>query len=164
MVKRVRLLYRALGAAALAVTLLTSGAGSALAAEKDVHGTIIDTHKDKEEWVIWTSSLTGKLQPITVDMSRMSDTFARHDIGEPIHIIVQEREFNTYRGLALVSEGSYVQGENLGVQERYEVKSDSIKAHVGNSPEDDEALAQDHRDNNLKRKEEEAKGNQNGSR
>jgi hypothetical protein len=157
-VMRMRGLHRAFGAAAVATALLVSGASSALAAEKDVHGTIVETHDSKEEWVILTSSLTGREQPITIDMSRMSDTFARHKVGEPIHIIVQERESNTYRALALVSEGSYVEGENLGVQERYEVKEDSIKAHVGNSPDDDEALNQDHRNSNLRQNQEEAKG------
>src|SRR6476659_9182545 len=103
---RMRGLHRAFGAAAVATALLVSGASSALAAEKDVHGTIVETHDSKEEWVILTSSLTGREQPITIDMSRMSDTFARHKVGEPIHIIVQERESNTYRALALVSEGS----------------------------------------------------------
>ena len=164
MVKRIGLLYRAFGAAVVAVSLLAFAPGSALAAQKDVHGTIIAANDEKEEWVILTSSLTGKEQPITVDMSRMSDTYARHKRGEPIHIIVEERQNDTYRGVGFVASGSYVEGENLGVQERYETQESSIKAHVANVPEDDEALNQQHRQNDLKRKEEEAKGSENGSK
>src|SRR5207248_193300 len=107
--------------------------------------------------------VSGRERPITIDMSRLSGTFERHKVGEPVTLTVRARESDTYLGLRLVSEGSYVDQATLGTQERYETQSSSIKAHVGNVPEDDESLNQQHRDNDLRRNEEEAKGSNNGS-
>jgi len=162
MLSRIRLLYRAFAAAAVALSLLAFGPSGALAAF-EAHGTIVSTNEGKETWVIVTDALGKPNQPITVDLSRLSGTFTRHGKGEPVALLLEARPNDTYRVLSLLEEGSYVGGETLGVQERYETLDSSIKAHVNNVPEDDEALNQQHRDNNLNRKEEEAKGNQNGS-
>jgi hypothetical protein len=164
MLGTLRSLYRPLAAALIGLSLLVVGPAVALADDSfDVTGTIIDKHGDKETWVVWTDAVGGKSRPITIDMSHLSGTFDRHQVGEPITITVKPRESDTYLGVRLVSEGSYVDQATLGTQERYETQSSSIKAHVGNVPEDDEALNQQHRDNDLKRQNEESKGNNNGS-
>lgn len=63
------------------------------------------------------------------------------------------REYDSYLMLGLVAEGSYVGQQDLGVREEYQTRGSLIKAHVGNVPEDDESLSQQHRDNDLRRHE-----------
>lgn len=63
----------------------------------------------------------------------------------------------------MIPEGSYVDQATLGSQERYETRGSSIKAHVANVPEDDAALNQQHRDDDLRHPDEESKGDNNGS-
>jgi len=152
MLSRVRSLIRPLGAALVGLSLLVSGPAVALADDGsfDATGTIIDKHGDKETWVLWTDAVGGKERPITIDMSHLSGTFDSHKKGETVTITIRGRENDTYLGIRLVSEGSYVDQATLGTQERYETQSSSIKAHVGNVPEDDEALNQQHRDNDLR--------------
>jgi hypothetical protein len=162
MLSRVRLLYRVIGAAVVGVSLFAFGPAGVFAAF-EVHGTIISTNDAKETWVIVTDGLGKPNQPITVDLSSLSGTFRNHDVGETVALLIQPRANDTYKVLSLISEGSYVNGDDLGVQERYETQDSSIKAHVGNVPEDDESLNEQHRDNDLRRNDEEAKGNQNGS-
>jgi hypothetical protein len=165
MLDTTRSLYRPLGAALIGLALLLVGPTVALADDDtfDVTGTIVGKHGDKETWVVLTDSVGGKTRPITIDMSHLSGTFDRHKVGEPITITVKGRDFDSYLGIRLISEGSYVDQATLGTQERYETQSSSIKAHVANVVEDDEALNQQHRDNDLKRNDEEAKGDNNGS-
>jgi hypothetical protein len=152
MVGKLRSLYRPLGAALIGLSLLVIGPAVALADDDsfDVTGTIVDKHGDKQTWVVLTSDVGGKERPITIDMSHLSGTFDRHKVGEPITITIRGRDHDSYLGLRLVSEGSYVDGATLGTQERYQTQGSSIKAHVGNVPEDDESLNQQHRDNDLK--------------
>ncbi len=164
MLGTIRSLYRPLGAVLIGLSLLVVGPAVALADDSfDATGTIIDKHGDKETWVLWTDAVGGKSRPITIDMSHLSGTFDRHAVGETVTINIKGRENDTFLGIRLISEGSYVDQATLGTQERYETQGSSIKAHVGNVPEDDEALNQQHRDNDLKRNNEEAKGDNNGS-
>jgi|SRR5581483_11366740 len=165
MLGRVRSLCRPLGAAIVGLSLFVVGPAVALAGDDsfDVTGTIVDKHGDKETWVVLTSDVGGKERPITIDMSHLSGTFERHKVGEPVTINIRARENDTYLGLGLISEGSYVDQATLGTQERYETQSSSIKAHVGNVPEDDESLNQQHRTNDIRHEDEESKGDNNGS-
>ena len=142
---------RALAAAAVALGLVAFGPTSAFAASKDVTGTIVSVNDEKREWVILTSSLTGSEQPITVDLSDRGSLFRTFGVGQPISIRVEEREYNTYLVTHLISEGSYVDNATFGVQETFQTQDSSIKAHVGNVPDDDEALAKQQRENNLRR-------------
>lgn len=142
---------RALSVAVVAAGLVALVPTSASAATKDVTGTIISVNDEKREWVILTSSLTGKEQPITLDLSDRGTLFRTHGVGQPISVQVMEREYNTYLVTSLISEGSYVDGSTFGVQETFQTQDSSIKAHVGNVPDDDEALAKQQRQNNLKR-------------
>ena len=146
---------RALSVAVVAAGLVALAPTSAFAATKDVTGTIISVNDEKREWVILTSSLTGKEQPITLDLSDRGTLFRTHGVGQPISVQVMEREYNTYLVTNLISEGSYVDGATFGVQETFQTQDGSIKAHVGNVPDDDEALAKQQRQNNLKRDDDE---------
>src|SRR2546423_7704243 len=109
MLGTIRSLYRPLGAALIGLSLLVVGPAVALAGDSfDATGTIIDKHGDKETWVLWTDAVGGKERPITIDMSHLSGTFDRHQVGEPVTITIRGRDNDTYLGLRLVSEGSYV--------------------------------------------------------
>ena len=141
---------RALSVAIVAAGLVALVPTAALAASKDVTGTIISTNDEKREWVIYTSSLTGKEQPITVDVSDRGSLYRTFGVGQPISVRVMERESNTYLVTDLISQGSYVDNATFGVQDTFQTQDSSIKAHVGNVPDDDEALAKQQRNSNLK--------------
>jgi hypothetical protein len=168
--KRIGLLYRAFGALVVAATLLASAPQGALADKKSnpnertVTGTVYSHNEEKSTIILVTGDLGTKNQPITIDMRDFKGTFRSVDDGQSLSLLVIPRQQDSWLMTGFVSEGSYVHRDDLGVQERYETLDSSIKAHVGNVPEDDEALNQQHRDNDLRRKEEEAKGNQNGSK
>lgn len=92
-----------------------------------------------------------KNQPITIDMSDMSGQFRAVGVGQSYTITGMPREKNSSLAIAYVSDGSYVQRNDLGAREEFETRASSIKAHVGNVVEDDEALSQQHRNNKLRR-------------
>ena len=142
------------GFAALAV--VTAAPISAYAGDGDtfdVSGTVNSKNEDKETIVFITDDLGKKNQPITIDMSHMSSAFVAIRAGQSASFTIEARESNSYLAHTLVSEGSYVNGTDLGTQEVFQTRSSSIKAHVANVGEDDEALSQQHRDNNLRRQE-----------
>jgi hypothetical protein len=119
----------------------------------DVLGTVHSKNEGKETIVFITDDLGVKNQPITIDMSNMSSQFVAIKAGQPAHFTIRTRENDSYLAYTLVSEGSYVRQTDLGTRENFETRDSSIKAHVQNVVEDDEALAQQHRDNNLRRDE-----------
>ncbi len=118
-----------------------------------VSGTVYSKNEGKETIVIITDAFGVKNQPITIDMSYFSRLFEAVGVGQSISLEILTREDDSYLMIGLVSEGSYVGQQDLGVREEYQTRSSSIKAHVGNVPEDDESLSQQHRDNNLRRHE-----------
>ena len=120
----------------------------------DVTGTVYSKNEGKETIVFITDGLGVKNQPITIDMSNMSSQFVAIKAGQSATFTIRGREHDSYLAYTLISEGSYVHQADLGTREEFQVRDSSIKAHVGNVPEDDEALAQQHRDNNLRRQDE----------
>jgi len=149
--------WRSLIAALAVSTVLVSGAQSAFADkktnpnEREIAGTVYSHNDEKKTIVLITDDFGVKNQPVTVDFDDFKNTFRALDDGQSVSLLVLPRDHDSYLMTGLVSEGSYVHRDDLGVQERYEVRDSSIKAHVGNVPEDDESLNQQHRDNNLHR-------------
>lgn len=155
--------FRAMLAAVAAFALVSAVPSSAFAADAmDVSGTVHSKNEEKETIILITDDLGRKNQPITIDMSRMSDNFVAIREGQSVTLTIIPRENDSYRAWYLVDQDSYTQRLNLGTEERFETQSSSIKAHVGNVPEDDEALGQQHRENNLQRKQDQDSNNQPG--
>jgi len=151
--------WRSLFAALAVSTVLVSGSQSAFADkktnpnEREIAGTVYSHNDEKKTIVLITDDFGVRNQPITLDFDDFKNTFRALDDGQAVSLLVLPRDHDSYLVTGLVSEGSYVHREDLGTQERYEVRDSSIKAHVGNVPEDDESLNQQHRDNNLRRNE-----------
>ena len=153
------------GARRRVATALLAGALSALAIggvasaaddRFDITGTIYDVEYDDGATtaIIVTSDLIGKPQPITVDVSQIKNV----DItpGTAIQLSIYSREDDTYLAREVVREYPYVNGAHFGVEEWMTTRNDSIQAGVGNVPEDDESLAQQHRSpQNLREREDE---------
>jgi len=154
MASRVLLACRLL-IAAFAVVAVTAGAPSGVMARDtfDATGTVESKNEDKETIILITDALGKKNQPITVDMSDMSGQFRAIRVGQSVTIEIRARESNSYKAYSIVGQGSFTDQADLGVQERFQTQSSSIEAHVGNTPNDDESLAQQHRDNDLRRDE-----------
>jgi len=143
-----RPLARSLAVAGFAATMTIGAlAGSALADEQrfDITGTVLEVNGD--QLVILTSDVIGKPQPITVDVSQLRGLQITADT--PIQLTIMPREHDTYLATGIVRESPYVNGADFGVSEEFTVRQDSIQAGVGNVPEDDEALNQQHRTNDL---------------
>ena len=126
----------------------------------DVTGTVHSKNEGKETIVFITDDLGVKGQPITIDLSAMSSQFVAIKAGQSATISIAKRESNSYLAYAIVSEGSYVHRADFGASQSHDMKADSIKAHVGNVPEDDEALSQQHRQNDLKRNDDDDHSNE----
>jgi hypothetical protein len=151
MASRVLWSCRLLIAAFAAFAVVAGMPGGALARVTfDASGTVESKNSDKEEIVLITDVLGKKNQPITIDMSGLSDNFVAIRVGQSVTLEIAARESDSYKAYAIRDQNSYVKGDDLGTQERYETQSGSIKAHVGNVPEDDESLGQQHRDNDLR--------------
>lgn len=146
---RIRPLVRSLAIAAFSAAV-TVGAltGSALADEDrfDVTGTVLEVRGDLV--IILTDDLIGKPQPITVDVSQLKGL--QITPNTPIQLTITPREHDSYLATAIVRESPYVNRAEFGVREEFTVRQDSIQAGVGNVPEDDEALNQQHRTNDLR--------------
>lgn len=154
MASRVLFSRRALLAAVAALAVVVAAPNGVLARDTfDITGTVESKNADKETIVFITDDLGVRGQPITIDMSHMSSQFEAIRVGQSASFSIERRESNSYLAHVLVSEGSYVQRADLGVREVFETRSESIKAHVGNVPEDDESLSQQHRTNDLRRQE-----------
>ena len=92
-----------------ACSLLAASAPPAAAANSfDVSGTILSIQG--QNIVLWTSSVTGSPQPITITVSELKDFQAK--VGDPMSLTVMAREFNTYLALGITGEGSFVIGED----------------------------------------------------
>lgn len=141
-----------IAAIAVLVTVSVAPAAASAAWTTDISGTVHSKNEAKETIVFITDDFGVKNQPITIDMSKMSSQFVAVGVGQSYSLTVMPRENDSYLAIAYVSEGSYVQRNDLGAREEFETRGSSIKAHVGNVPEDDESLAQQHRKNDLKRK------------
>jgi hypothetical protein len=127
---------------------LASLVGSAAAADDrfDITGTVLEVRND-HTLVILTSDLGGKARPITVDVSYLKGLQVTPNT--PIQLTIMPREYDSYLATQIVRESPYVNGAEFGVQEWMTTRQDSIQAGVGNVPEDDEALNQQHRSNDL---------------
>lgn len=141
--------------AAFAVLAVTAGAPTAAMARStfDASGTVYSKNESKETIVLITDALGKKNQPITIDMSSLSESFIAIKVGQAVTIEIAARESDSFKAYSIIAQDSYVRGDTLGTQERYETQNSSIKAHVANVPEDDEALNQQHRQNSLRRDE-----------
>jgi hypothetical protein len=147
--RRIRPLLRSLVVAGFtaAVTLGTLiGSASADDDRFDITGTVLEVRGD--QLVILTSDLIGKAQPITVDVSYLRGL--QITPNTPIQLTIMPREDDSFLATAIVRESPYVNGADFGVREQFTVRQDSIQAGVGNVPEDDEALNQQHRTNDLR--------------
>src|SRR6187200_398774 len=133
---------RTLGSLLVAASVLAMGASGVLAASYTVSGTVIASDEGKQTLVLLTSDVIGTEQPITIDMSKVPEQFQAATVGSALSLQVESREADTYLATGVVSDESYAERDTQGA---------SIKAHVGNTPDDDEALTQQHRDNNLRR-------------
>jgi hypothetical protein len=152
MASRVLVSCRTLLAAIAALAVVAAVPTGALARDTfDASGTVDSKNEDKETVVLITDALGVKNQPITVDMSHMSGAFRAIGVGQSVQMEIAARESNSYLAYTVRFEGSYVPGSDLGAREEFETAGSSIKAHVQNVPEDDESLAQQHRDSNLRR-------------
>src|SRR6188508_2801340 len=152
MASRVLLSRRALLTAVAALAMVVAAPNGVFARDTfDVSGTVESKNGEKETIVFITDDLGKKGQPITIDMSDMSEQFEAIRVGQSASFSIERRESNSYLAHVLVSEGSYVQRTDLGTREEFETRGSSIKAHVQNVVEDDESLAQQHRDSNLRR-------------
>jgi len=139
-------------AAFAALAVVAAAPTGALARDTfDASGTVNSKNEDKETIVLITDALGVKNQPITIDMSDMSGAFRAIGVGQPVQIQIAARESDSYKAYSIRFEGSYVPGTDLGAREQFETVGSSIQAHVQNVPEDDESLAQQHRDSNLRR-------------
>jgi hypothetical protein len=144
--------WRLLVAAFVALAMVSvAPAGASAGWSTDISGTVDSKNEAKETIVFITDDFGVKNQPITIDMSHMSGQFRAVGVGQSYSLTVMPRESDSYLAVAYVSEGSYVQRNDLGAREEFETRESAIKAHVGNVPEDDESLAQQHRNNDLKR-------------
>lgn len=144
--------WRLVFVAIIVLAVVAAGpAGVSAGWTTDVSGTVHSKNEQKETIVFITDDLGTKNQPITIDMSDMSGQFRAVGVGQSYSITIMPRENDSYLAVAYVSEGSYVQRNDLGTREEFETRASSIKAHVGNVPEDDEALSQQHRRNDLRR-------------
>ena len=144
----VRPFVRSLAIAGFAATVtLGTLSGSAFADEQrfDVTGTVLEVRGD--QLVILTSDVIGRPQPISVDVSQLRGL--QITAGTPIQLTITPREFDSFLATAIVRESPYVNGADFGVREEFTVRQDSIQAGVGNVPEDDEALNQQHRTRDL---------------
>jgi hypothetical protein len=137
-------------AAIVSLTALFSGA---LAAEKrfDITGTVEQVNGTL--LTIVTSDVVGTPQAITVDVSQIPNL----DVvpTAPIQLTIVSREDDSYLATAIVRESPYVNGADFGVREEFTTRQDSIQAGVGNVPDDDEALNQQHRSRDLHNRDEE---------
>jgi hypothetical protein len=133
---------RTLGALLVAASVLAIGASGVLAASYTVSGTVIASDEGKQTIVLLTSDVIGTAQPITIDMSKVAEQSQAATVGSSLSLQVESREANTYLATGPGSDESYAERDTQGA---------SIKAHVGNTPDDDEALTQQHRDNDLRR-------------
>jgi hypothetical protein len=154
MASRVLWSFRLLVAALAALAFVAVAPGGALARDTfDATGTVESKNGDKETIVLITDALGKPGQPITIDMSSMTGQFEAIRVGQSVTIEIAARESNSYKAYSIINQGSYTDRADLGTQEKYETSSSSIQAHVGNVPEDDESLSQQHRQNDLKRNE-----------
>lgn len=123
-----------------------------------ISGTVVERRGDL--LVILTSDVIGREQPITVDVSRLRGLQIRVD--DPISLEIRSRQNDTFLATGIDRESPFVNRLEFGVREEFTVKQDSIQAGVGNVPTDDEALAKQRRDHNLRRQEDDDEDDKKG--
>src|SRR3712207_1538361 len=144
---------RRLAAVAVAGALSALALGSVASAQNerfDITGTIYEVKRNGGTTLatIVTSDVIGRPQAITVDVSQVKDV--DFTSGTAIQLTIFSRENDTFLAREVVREYPYVNGAHFGVREEFTPRQDSIQARVGNVPEDDEVLAQQHRERNLR--------------
>ena len=138
-------------AVAGAISALTLGGVASASHERfDITGTVYEVQYDGRARLatIVTTDVIGKPQAITVDVSQIKNV--DFTPGTSIQLTIYSRENDTFLAREVVREYPYVNGAEFGVREEFTTRQDSIQARVGNVPEDDEALAQQHRDRKLR--------------
>jgi hypothetical protein len=134
---------RALVAPLVAVVgMLLVAPSGALAAGYTVSGTVVTSDEGKQAIVLLTSDIIGTEQPITIDMSRVPEQFQASAVGSAVSLQVEPREADAYLATGPGADEHYAERDTQG---------GSIRAHVANVPDDDEALTQQHRANDLRR-------------
>jgi hypothetical protein len=133
---------RTLGSVLVAAAVLAAGASGASAAGYTVSGTVIASDEGKQTLVLLTSDVIGAEQPITIDMREVPEQLRAAAVGSSLSLQVESREADTYLATGVGADEGYAERDTQGA---------SIKAHVGNTPDDDEALTQQHRDGDLRR-------------
>jgi hypothetical protein len=140
------------GALILAMAVIAMLTPSSVSAARfTIAGTVYSANEANETFIIITDDIGGTERPITVDMSRFSRIFGATEVGTPIKLVIEDRPFDTYKAVDLLEFGSYVNPTDFGVEENFTVRDDSIHSHVGNVPEDDEALAKQNRGSDLRK-------------
>ena len=93
---------------------------------------------------LWTDDIGGTRQLVTVDISWIRKRLPNLEQDDAVDFEV--RDLPTAAGglqaIGVTGEGSFVNRLNWGVRENYTTCNDSIRAHVGRSRDDDEAMAQ----------------------
>jgi hypothetical protein len=92
---------------------------------------------------LWTDDVTGSKALITIDISWIRNDVANLDQDDPIDLQVTDRPgaVGGIQATGVAGEGSFVDRLDFGVREAYTTCVGSIRAHVGNAKDDDEALA-----------------------
>ena len=135
-------LSRALASALLAAGLLAASSTGALARGYTVSGTVVAVDEGKHTIVLETNDIGGRVQPITIDVSMLDSDAQAMPVGSSVSLEIESRESDTYLALGSGADENFAERDTQG---------GSIKAHVGNGPDDDEAFTQQHRDENLRR-------------
>src|SRR5829696_4521330 len=138
-----------LSAAGFAALLLLP-ASPALAKDFNIAGTVDCSQRSGRVCSIdntvklWTDDISGTRQLVTVDISWIRKRLPNLEQDDAIDFEV--RELPTADGglqaISVTGEGSFVNRLNWGVRENYTTCNDSMRANVGRSKDDDEALAQ----------------------
>src|SRR4051794_9248023 len=107
--------FRLLIAAFAALAVVAGAPGGAMARVTfDASGTVYSKNSDKEEIVLITDALGKQGQPITIDMSSLSNNFIAIKVGQSVTIEIAARESDSYKAYSIVAQDSYVQQQNLG--------------------------------------------------
>jgi len=95
---------------------------------------------------LWTDDFGGPRQLVTIDATWIQRQLSRAGLEQDEAIDLEVRELPAAAGglqaIGITGEGSFVNRLNWGVRENYTTCNDSIRAHVGRSKDDDEAMAQ----------------------
>ena len=115
MASRVLWSCRLLVAAFAALAIVASAPGGASARVTfDATGTVQSKNSDKEEIVLITDVLGKPNQPITIDMSSLSNNFIALRVGQSVTIEIAARESNSYKAYSIINRGQLHRSRRSG--------------------------------------------------